>query len=603
MGISKRFYIFIILFLTLLEMMFPVFSRQEAENFSDSFFPEKMFELKVPGAVVIFLSENGIFFSGSYGYSDLESKKPMNIEETLFPVGSISKLIVTLSILKLESEGLLKLDEDINKYLKTIQLSYPFGKPVTLAQLLTHTSGLDDFYLGSIVKTESLSANSNYIKDRIPEAVFPPGERVRYSTHAFEIAAIVIEDLTGISFEEYAKENFLSPLKMNSSTFEQNSSLFQRVAEGYNLTGNILQHLDPDKFRMQVNSSGGLISSALDLARLLSFLIGTDPEIITDLQKEKMFEKQFSMNENLPGFCYGFYEKFLFGKKVFNHGGEMFGYNSQITIFPEEKLAVIISYNESNSRMRNEFLQEFAEVLNYPKYPYIPEEPLIKKNMADFQGIYKDIRYTRNEVDKIVTLTQPYTVKIEDYGTALIKVSFPYNFYHEDSFWQRVSENSFRNITDGSFLVFERDFKGKVSFMYFEERNFVKCPPWENLSFQIIFLVISVILSFFCFKALKTGIFTILLFIPFLFLLNYGAHIFSFFLLHDVWEICLGVPLSISFPASLARFGVILTTLSLSAGIFFVINRRKPLKTSVYYLLSASGQIFIYIFLFYWSMI
>ncbi|HEY9672570.1 MAG TPA: serine hydrolase domain-containing protein, partial [Waterburya sp.] len=156
---------------------------QELEAFLDDFFAKEMVKEHVPGAAVALVKDGKIFFSKGYGYADLEKKIPVVPDKTLFRVGSISKLFTTTAVLQLVEQGKLKLDDDVNKYLKRFQVKNTYPKPVTIANLLTHTDGFDSGWgMGAFARRASeMTPLGDFLAKRLPPRILPPGEVFLYS--------------------------------------------------------------------------------------------------------------------------------------------------------------------------------------------------------------------------------------------------------------------------------------------------------------------------------------------------------------------------------------------------------------------------------------
>jgi CubicO group peptidase (beta-lactamase class C family) len=126
----------------------------ELAVFLDGLLGGLMEERHIPGAVVLVVKDGSVFFAKGYGFADLETKRPVDPETTLFRVFSVSKLFTATAVMQLVEQGKLDLHADVNQYLDSFSLEERFGKPVTLANLLTHTGGFDDALLGSIQPLE-----------------------------------------------------------------------------------------------------------------------------------------------------------------------------------------------------------------------------------------------------------------------------------------------------------------------------------------------------------------------------------------------------------------------------------------------------------------
>ena len=98
----------------------------------------------IPGATVALVRGDQLLFSKGYGYADIEKRKPVIANQTLFRVGSVSKLFIWTAVMQLSERGKLDLDADINTYLKDFQIPATYSQPITLKNLMTHTPGFED---------------------------------------------------------------------------------------------------------------------------------------------------------------------------------------------------------------------------------------------------------------------------------------------------------------------------------------------------------------------------------------------------------------------------------------------------------------------------
>jgi len=157
---------------------------RELETFLDNFFSKRMKELHVPGAAFVLVREGKIYFAKGYGFADRQHRRVVDPERTLFRVASVSKLFTATAVMQLAERGRLHLHEDVNRYLKGFQLESNYPAPVTLANLLTHTGGFDERFVGIAARhaSEALPLGF-YLAARMPPRVLPPGDLISYSNH------------------------------------------------------------------------------------------------------------------------------------------------------------------------------------------------------------------------------------------------------------------------------------------------------------------------------------------------------------------------------------------------------------------------------------
>ncbi len=121
---------------------------EELETLFDPIIAVRMEKLHIPGAVVAVVKEGRIVFTKGYGYADIEKKRPVVPDKTLFRIGSITKVFTATAVMQIADRGKIKLADDVNKYLKAFKVPTTYARPITFANLLTHTSGLDEITPG-----------------------------------------------------------------------------------------------------------------------------------------------------------------------------------------------------------------------------------------------------------------------------------------------------------------------------------------------------------------------------------------------------------------------------------------------------------------------
>ena len=214
------------------------------EAFFDGVFSVQLAQNKVPGAEVLVVADGEIVFSKGYGFSNLEEKTPMVPGVTLHRPGSVSKILTWLAVMQLVEQGKLDLYTDVNNYL---DFSIPARTadnrdvpPITLHHILTHTAGFEEEASGVIVSSPDLvKPLDQYVKEHVPARVFTPGSVLAYSNYGTCLAAYIVERVSGMPFTAYVQENILTPLGMDSTTFEQPlpSELAPRLSRGYCYSG------------------------------------------------------------------------------------------------------------------------------------------------------------------------------------------------------------------------------------------------------------------------------------------------------------------------------------------------------------------------------
>jgi CubicO group peptidase (beta-lactamase class C family) len=163
----------------------------------------------------------------------LERTKPVSAERTIFRIGSISKLFTATAVVQLADRRKLDLQNDVNRYLKKIKVPTTYPQPITAAQLVSHTAGLDEIRPGTQApNSEGVLPLPAFLQTRLTR-IRPPGEVISYSTYGITLAGELIEEVSGMSFESYLKTNIWQPLGMDRTSITVPESQASDLAVGY----------------------------------------------------------------------------------------------------------------------------------------------------------------------------------------------------------------------------------------------------------------------------------------------------------------------------------------------------------------------------------
>jgi CubicO group peptidase (beta-lactamase class C family) len=468
---------------------------QELETFLDAFFAEQMEILHIPGAVFILVKDGETFFTKGYGLADLESQKPVIPDETLFRVGSVSKLFTATAIMQLVEQGRLNLDEDVNNYLDDVQLPDDDPNPVTVANLLTHTGGFDERLTGTGVQSPSeLVPLGQYLADNMPPRVMPPSDTISYSNHGYALAGYLVEEISGSPFEQYVEENILRPLDMNHSSFRQPlpSELAPNLASGYVYTRDY--QVLPVEY-LNIAPAGSLYATATDMAHFMIAHLQNgrydDARILEEDTAQEMYQRQFTHHPQLAGWTYGFYEHIENGQRAIAHGGDITGFSSLLFLLPEQNLGFFVSFNASVSALfglgdpREELVSRFLD-----RYYPVAEGPVSGQPLADvqrFSGNYRMNRYARTTLEKglpPISMLQ-WRVTANDNGT--LTLEYPLNIL-ESSLWVEVEPLLFQEVDGDNYIAFREGENGCIIHMFMSfitPMAFEKASWYETDAFQM----------------------------------------------------------------------------------------------------------------------
>src|SRR5215471_2971951 len=353
----------------------PALTKEDFETFLDALIPSQLQNRNIAGAVVSVVKDGQVLFQKGYGYADVEAKKPVLPDQTLFRPGSISKLFTATAVMQLVEQGKLDLDRDVNEYLDfAIPKTYP--EPVTLRRLLTHTAGFEETLKNLFVAHESdMKPLRSYLVNQMPARIFPPGKIPSYSNYGFSLAGYIIERVSGEKFERYLDNHIFKPLRMTSSTFDQPlpPQLDSQISKGYRDAAK-----KPRDFEfVQAAPAGAFSTTAVDMTRfMLAFLQDGSVDGVAILKPEtvrQMETRQFELHPMIPGLGITFMEYWLSPVRAIAHGGDTVYFHSDMVLVPEAHLGYFISYNSLGKNIgggRGEVLRAFMN-----RYFPAPNEP------------------------------------------------------------------------------------------------------------------------------------------------------------------------------------------------------------------------------------
>jgi CubicO group peptidase (beta-lactamase class C family) len=283
---------------------------------------------------VLIVKGDDVILDKAYGSADLEWDIP-NTTATKFRIGSITKQFTAASIMLLEERGKLKLADPIGKHLPELPAAW---HTATIAQILNHTSGIYSYTSlpdGEFMRWKLTHAQ---VIDRIKDKPldFAPGEKYSYSNTGYFVLGMLIEKLSGQTYDKFLQDNIFTPLKMTDSGYDTEAAVIPRRARGYQRKDGVLintQFLD-----MTIPyAAGSLYSTTHDLLTWNRALFAG--KVVTPAS----FKKMTTPAKDNYGFGLGMAPQD--GHRSISHGGGINGFTSSLATFPDDKLTVIVLNN------------------------------------------------------------------------------------------------------------------------------------------------------------------------------------------------------------------------------------------------------------------
>lgn len=322
----------------------------DLEAWLDGFMPYALEQTDVAGSVVVVVKDGQVLLQKGYGYSDLATRKPVDAETTLFRPGSVSKLFTWTAVMQMVEQGKLDLDRDVNTYLDFTIPPYQ-GKPVTMRNIMTHTSGMEEVIRGLIANTEKdLAPLDATLKHWIPERVYAPGSTPAYSNYATALAGYIVERLSGEPFDEYVDRHILQPLDMRHSSFSQPlpKHLQPMVSKGYKRASE--GEAQPYEY-INLAPAGSLAATGADMGKFMIAHLRNgaygDTRILREDTARLMHGTGQDSIKPLNRMMLGFYETTTNGHRAIAHGGDTQWFHSDLQLFPDDGIGIFVSTNSA----------------------------------------------------------------------------------------------------------------------------------------------------------------------------------------------------------------------------------------------------------------
>ncbi len=296
-----------------------------------------------PGVTIAILRGGLVVYAKGYGYMNVEDAVPAR-GDTSYPIGSNTKQFTATAILMLQDAGKLNVDDRLSKYLPEI----PHANQVTLRNLLTHSGGYAEYTeIGTFDeignRPTTLAGIVNTV-DRRPLA-FTPGTNREYSNTGYDLLAMVIERVSGMSYRDFLEQRIFRPLGMTSTFVRDYDDTRPNVATEYDSFAlgpwEHAEHLEYTWF----GGAGAVVSNAQDLAKWNAALSGGKLLSQRSLT-EMMTPHRIGKNDPFPDYGFGIeLSRLPNGHRMISHGGNTYGAATQDARFPDDHLGIVVLAN------------------------------------------------------------------------------------------------------------------------------------------------------------------------------------------------------------------------------------------------------------------
>jgi len=342
----------------------------QLEAFVDGWVADAMAREHIAGTSVAVVQNGQVVLKKGYGFADLQRRRPVDPDKTLFRIGSISKTFTWILLMKEVEAGRIRLDRPINLYLPEKVRLTGKAREVTVGQLLNHTGGFEDRALGQLFENDPRRVRplDLYLRQERPSRVRPAGAISSYSNYGAALAGEAVAFVSGKTFERRVEDEIVLPLGMNSTTFREPrperrglpAAMPERlrgdVAVGY---GWREAGFFPNDYEYigQIAPAGSASSTAGDMSRYMLMLLNNgswEGATVFGPRAARAFRSPMRLTPpGINGWAHGFMTFDLpGGYRGYGHLGDTLAFHSSMIVAPELGLGLFVSTNgETGARL------------------------------------------------------------------------------------------------------------------------------------------------------------------------------------------------------------------------------------------------------------
>lgn len=366
--------------------MKPIDIREKIDNILKKYVPGIL-----PGTVVFVSNNEEIIYDKGYGMADIENNIPVTTD-TAFMIASVTKQFTDMAIMILKERGYLEYDETIEKYFP----DFPsYINKITVRHLMTHTSGIPDYFTDEFIK-KAIEIDGEMTQKDVLEEIkgftkleFEPGTGFAYSNSGYVMLGHIIEVVSGLTFAQFLSENIFRPLNMDRTIVGTSDKHIEGAAFGYMRNKNSTYEKTPYNRTIVGWADGNIITVAKDLFKWHKALY--TEKLVKKETLEESFRPYILKGGTSTNYGFGWFNNNRRGVKEIWHSGGTIGFTSRFSRFIDENIAIVMLTNldPQNAKQVTSIFGEIIEVVLGDKLMLIKNKALSAKELKSFVGIYK----------------------------------------------------------------------------------------------------------------------------------------------------------------------------------------------------------------------
>ncbi|WP_438351048.1 serine hydrolase domain-containing protein [Paenibacillus sp. FA6] len=468
--------------------------------FTDGIMNVHIDNFQIPGAVISIVKDGKILFAKGYGQSNIEEGTLVDPETSLFRIASTTKLFTWTAVMQLVEQGKIDLDTDVNTYLKTVKIPKTYLQPITMRHLMTHTAGFEEGGVGYQITTDPKKlpvSISETLAKHMPARVRPSGEMMSYSNYGASLAGLIVEEVSGIAYNDYIDKNIFVPLEMEYATVQEPvpASLEPYAVLGY-ARENGQFATRPLTFEGGFRPAGSGSVSANDMAHFMIAHLQDgrygDKQILKPETAQLMHSPSFVFNKRLPAMDLGFYEMNMNGLRVISHAGSDELFNTAAYLVPDKQIGIFVSYSGGDGGAAAGGLAQafFDRYFPLQEVKLSPESTVLENSLQKYAGSYQFTRRNHSDIDKFFNFLVKISITVSDNRLSIGSGA-------DQQVYAPIGPDLFQEVGGTNQMGFRTDAAGKVTYLFLDLLNPMPLEPTpliDQTKFWLPLLGISVAL-------------------------------------------------------------------------------------------------------------
>jgi len=328
-----------------------------------------------PGCAVGIVRDGALVHARGYGMANLEHAIPIDAR-SVFRTGSVSKQFTAMAVVLAARAGRLSLDDDLRRWLPEL---HDYGTPVTLRQMLRHTSGLRDYLVLMELagkRDEDFYTDAELVAAlaRLEKLNFPPGDDYAYSNSGYFLLSQVVGRATGQSLAAWARQRIFTPLGMADTHFHDDfRRIVPRRASGYRPLKD--GGFEIDQTTLNMVGDGGVFTTIEDFAkwdRNFDAPAVGDASVLEELQRPGVLNdgtpQEYALGLRVAHYC---------GQRLVEHGGAFVGFRAAYVRFPDARLSLVALCNRADAQPTTRLLRVADALLEGQLAPAEAQPPAL----------------------------------------------------------------------------------------------------------------------------------------------------------------------------------------------------------------------------------